>query len=222
MTDAEWAAVRPSLRVPAWFQGRGGRPVGYCRRQWLDAIRYLVAGGISWRAMPADFPDGGRVYAFFFHYKQRRLPTGRQSRPQGGGETDGVLGEPESVAHDWSAVFIDEREQVRLAAADLRSAEGVSGQQLVPGGLEPAEYAPLVAGAGQPGVGEVPLQSSVGRRPALRGPQDPLDLRGRAGRVLLLQRGRQVEMWWWRDPRLLVGDCGRSRRSAGVTNWSSP
>ncbi|MEH6373168.1 transposase [Streptomyces sp. KLMMK] len=31
----------------------------------LDAIRYLVAGGISWRAIPADFPDWGRVYAFF-------------------------------------------------------------------------------------------------------------------------------------------------------------
>jgi hypothetical protein len=29
---------------------------GYCHRHLLDAIRYLVAGGISWRAMPADFP----------------------------------------------------------------------------------------------------------------------------------------------------------------------
>jgi hypothetical protein len=47
MTDAEWAAVRPLLPVPAWFQGRGGRPEGYCHRQLLDAIRYLVAGGIS-------------------------------------------------------------------------------------------------------------------------------------------------------------------------------
>ncbi|WP_237538258.1 transposase [Streptomyces sp. SID486] len=36
----------------------------------LDAIRYLVAGGISWRAMPTDFPDWSRVYAFF-----RRWPV---------------------------------------------------------------------------------------------------------------------------------------------------
>jgi transposase len=56
MSDAEWAAVRPLLPVPAWLQGRGGQPEGYCHRQLLDAIRYLVAGGISWRAMPADFP----------------------------------------------------------------------------------------------------------------------------------------------------------------------
>ena len=65
MTDAEWAAVRPLLPVPAWFQGRDGRPEGYCHRQLLDAIRYLAAGGISCRAMPADFPAWARVYAFF-------------------------------------------------------------------------------------------------------------------------------------------------------------
>ncbi|MFF4021188.1 transposase [Streptomyces sp. NPDC001843] len=40
MTDAEWAAVRPLLPVPAWLNGRGGRPEGYCHRQLLDAVRY--------------------------------------------------------------------------------------------------------------------------------------------------------------------------------------
>jgi hypothetical protein len=49
MTDAEWAAIRPLLPVPAWLQGRGRQPEGYCHRQMLDAIRYLVAGGSSWR-----------------------------------------------------------------------------------------------------------------------------------------------------------------------------
>ncbi|MCD9904311.1 transposase [Streptomyces sp. MT29] len=43
------------MPVPAWLEGRGGQPEGYCHRSMLDAIRYLVAGGISWRAMPADF-----------------------------------------------------------------------------------------------------------------------------------------------------------------------
>lgn len=60
MTDEEWAAVRPLLPVPAWLKGRGGQPEGYCHRRLLDAIRCLVAGGISWRAMPADFPGWGR------------------------------------------------------------------------------------------------------------------------------------------------------------------
>lgn len=55
MSDEEWAAVRPLLPVPAWLEGQGGQPEGPCRRQMLDAIRYLVAGGISWRSMPVDF-----------------------------------------------------------------------------------------------------------------------------------------------------------------------
>ncbi|MFD7757620.1 transposase [Streptomyces sp. NPDC059757] len=50
MSDEEWAAVRPPLPTPAWLEGRGGQPEGYCHRQTLDAIRYLVAGG------PAAFP----------------------------------------------------------------------------------------------------------------------------------------------------------------------
>ncbi|PBC98038.1 Putative transposase of IS4/5 family [Streptomyces sp. OV198] len=41
MTDAEWAAIRPLLPVPAWLQGRGGRPEGYCHRQ---ASRGAVRG----------------------------------------------------------------------------------------------------------------------------------------------------------------------------------
>ena len=63
MTDPKWPAARPLLPVPAWFEGRGSRPEGYCHRQPLDAIRYLVASGIPRRAMLADFPDWGRVYA---------------------------------------------------------------------------------------------------------------------------------------------------------------
>ncbi|MFI6124601.1 transposase [Streptomyces sp. NPDC051064] len=41
----------------------------------LDAIRYLVAGGISWRSMPVDFPGWDRVYAFFRRWRQHGLIT---------------------------------------------------------------------------------------------------------------------------------------------------
>ncbi|MGW1047267.1 transposase [Streptomyces sp. NPDC002547] len=85
MRDVEWAATRPLLPVPSWLRGRGGQPEGYCHRQLLDAIRYLVAGGISWRAMPADFPDWGRVYAFFRRWREHGLitefTTGYAGRP---------------------------------------------------------------------------------------------------------------------------------------------
>lgn len=73
MSDEEWAAVRPLLPVPAWLEGRGGQPEGYCHRQMLDAIRYLVAGGISWRSMPVDFPAWARVYAFFRRWRENEL-----------------------------------------------------------------------------------------------------------------------------------------------------
>lgn len=73
MTDAEWAEVRPLLPVPAWLEGRGGKPEGYCHRQIVDAIRYLVDNGIKWRSMPADFPAWDRVYAFYRRWRDQGL-----------------------------------------------------------------------------------------------------------------------------------------------------
>lgn len=62
MSDAEWAVIEPVLPVPAWRTGRGGRPGVHCRRDVVDAIRYLVKEGITWRAMPVDFPPWQSVY----------------------------------------------------------------------------------------------------------------------------------------------------------------
>jgi transposase len=62
MSEAEWAVIEPTLPEPAWKQGRGGRPAQRCRRDTVDAIRYLVGEGIRWRAMPADFPHWRTVY----------------------------------------------------------------------------------------------------------------------------------------------------------------
>jgi transposase len=59
MSDAEWVVMRAVLPVPAWMDGRGGRPEGYCHRQLIDAIRYLVDNGVKWRNMPSDFPGSG-------------------------------------------------------------------------------------------------------------------------------------------------------------------
>ncbi|MFB7950095.1 IS5 family transposase [Kitasatospora phosalacinea] len=73
MSDAEWAVVRDVMPVPGWLEGRGGQPEGYCHRQMVDAVRYLVAGGITWRAMPADFPAWDRVYAFFRRWRDKGL-----------------------------------------------------------------------------------------------------------------------------------------------------
>ncbi|WP_030267184.1 IS5 family transposase [Streptomyces sp. NRRL B-24484] len=98
MTDAEWAVVRDAMPVPAWLEGRGGQPEGYCHRQLVDAVRYLVAGGIARRTVSADFPAWDRVYAFFrrrrdkglvgeFHDRLRdrvRRAAGREPEPTAG------------------------------------------------------------------------------------------------------------------------------------------
>jgi transposase len=62
MSDAEWAVIEPVLPAPAWKAGQGGRPALWCRRDIVDAIRYLVREGIRWRAMPCDFPPFQTVY----------------------------------------------------------------------------------------------------------------------------------------------------------------
>lgn len=37
MSDAEWAVVRDAMPLPAWLEGRGGQPEGYCHRQLAPA-----------------------------------------------------------------------------------------------------------------------------------------------------------------------------------------
>ncbi|MGW3852853.1 transposase [Streptomyces fagopyri] len=52
------------LPVPAWLEGRGGRPKGYCHRVILDAVRDVFDSGVKWANLPADFPPYRRVHAF--------------------------------------------------------------------------------------------------------------------------------------------------------------
>ena len=65
LTDARWQLLRPLLPIPAWMQGRGGRPESYCHRVILDAVFYHLDNGGKWRALPADFPHWRQVCKFF-------------------------------------------------------------------------------------------------------------------------------------------------------------
>ncbi|MDV9169818.1 transposase [Streptomyces sp. W16] len=83
MTDAEWTVVRDALPVPAWLEGRGGQPEGYCHRQMLDAVFYVTDNGIKWRSVPADFPAWDRVYAFFRRWRENGLVRELHDRLRG-------------------------------------------------------------------------------------------------------------------------------------------
>jgi transposase len=71
MTDAEWAVVRAAMPVPAWLEGRGGRPEAHCHREMVDAVRYLVDNGAKWRNLPADYPYWRAVYDFFRRWRRQ-------------------------------------------------------------------------------------------------------------------------------------------------------
>jgi transposase len=63
--DRQWALLAPLLPAARTTGGRRDRPEKWDRRLVLDAIFYLVRGGIAWRALPADFPPHQTVYALF-------------------------------------------------------------------------------------------------------------------------------------------------------------
>jgi transposase len=65
MTAEQWELLEPLLPPPGNRGGRGGRPEKHHRRRVLDAIFYLVRGGIAWAALPAEFPPAKTVYGIF-------------------------------------------------------------------------------------------------------------------------------------------------------------
>ncbi|MGO4649989.1 IS5 family transposase [Nocardia sp. 2YAB30] len=65
MTDAEWTLLEPLLPRPGNTAGRGGRSEKWPRRLVLDAIFYLVRGGIAWIQLPHDFPPAKTVYDIY-------------------------------------------------------------------------------------------------------------------------------------------------------------
>ncbi|MGY1545800.1 IS5 family transposase [Streptomyces sp. MN6] len=88
--------------------GRGGRPEGYCHRQMIDAVRYLVDNGIKWRAMPADCPPWPRVYAFFARWRDAGLVAELHDRLRGAvRDAQGRDQEPSAAVVDSQSVKAD-------------------------------------------------------------------------------------------------------------------
>ncbi|AXG82709.1 IS5 family transposase [Streptomyces paludis] len=126
MTDEEWAAVRGLLPVPAWMNGRGGRPEGYCHRQMIDAVRYLVDNGIKWRSMPADFPVWDRVYAFWRRWRDTGLTAEFHDRLRG------KIRENEGRGPEPTAAVIDSQ-SVKAAASVPAASRGYDGAKKING-----------------------------------------------------------------------------------------
>ncbi|MFH8477188.1 IS5 family transposase [Streptomyces sp. NPDC018000] len=126
MTEAEWQVVQTSLPVPAWLEGRGGRPEGYCHRQILDAIRYVVDNGAKWANLPRDFPPFERVHAFARRRQIQGLLTELHDRLR-----DRVR-EQDGRTVDPSAAIVDSQ-SLRAAANIPKETSGRDGGKKVSG-----------------------------------------------------------------------------------------
>ena len=60
LTDAQWAFLEPLL---PGRKKRGRPPTD--RRRVLDAILYIIKGGLQWRLLPKDFPPCKTVFHIF-------------------------------------------------------------------------------------------------------------------------------------------------------------
>lgn len=93
LTDAQWAVLAPLVPMPK----PGGRPAQHDRREIVEAILYVLRGGIAWRALPHDFPPWQTVYDYFRTWRDDgtwercntvlrervRVRAGRAAQPSG-------------------------------------------------------------------------------------------------------------------------------------------
>ena len=70
LTDAEWAVLEPLF--PA--RSRRGRPPLWSYRQIVEALLYLLRGGLPWRMLPPDlFPPMTTVEHYFYRWRDMGL-----------------------------------------------------------------------------------------------------------------------------------------------------
>lgn len=69
MTDAEWAVLEPLL-PPA---SHVGRPRKWSLRRIVEAILYLLRGGLPWRMLPPCFPPVSTVRHWFYLWRDNGL-----------------------------------------------------------------------------------------------------------------------------------------------------
>jgi putative transposase len=67
LTDAQWETLRPLLEKA---RDPRGKPRKYPLREIVNALLYVLRGGISWRSLPHDFPPWESVYDHFRRWRK--------------------------------------------------------------------------------------------------------------------------------------------------------
>lgn len=61
LTDSQWEYIKELIPLAK----SGGRPRSLEMRMIINAILYIVVGGISWRMLPKEYPNWKSVYHYF-------------------------------------------------------------------------------------------------------------------------------------------------------------
>lgn len=69
LTDAEWSVLEPFFPVPS----STGRPRKWPMRRIVEAIFYLLRGGLPWRMLPPCFPPVSTVQRWFHLWRDGGL-----------------------------------------------------------------------------------------------------------------------------------------------------
>jgi transposase len=64
-TDAEWQLLAPFLPRPA----NTGRPRSWKMRELIDAIFFVLRGGVRWSMLPKHFPPHQTTYGWFMRFR---------------------------------------------------------------------------------------------------------------------------------------------------------
>src|SRR3954452_9042613 len=77
LTDAEWALLAPLMPEAS----ERGRPREWPFREVMNAIFYVLRGGVAWRLLPSDLPPRTTVYRWFALWRD----TGRRDHEPSAG-----------------------------------------------------------------------------------------------------------------------------------------
>ncbi len=69
LTDSQWEHIKDLLPAAKHL----GRPRELEMRQVVNAILYVVVGGIQWRMLPRDFPKWQSVYYYFRQWRKAHV-----------------------------------------------------------------------------------------------------------------------------------------------------
>lgn len=72
LSDKEWEGIAPLL--PIRRDKRGAKSL-HTRRELFNAIFYVVRHGITWDALPHDFPPHKTVYDYFYKLNKQGVWT---------------------------------------------------------------------------------------------------------------------------------------------------